>query len=42
MKVYHENGTKTDENGKYFGFCDYEETIDATNPRLQPYCTVAK
>ena len=24
MKVYHENGPKFDENGKFYGFSDFE------------------
>lgn len=42
MKVYHENGPKFDENGKFYGFSDFEETVDVTSPKLQPYCRVAK
>ena len=42
MKVYHEFGNKTDEQGKYFGFSDYSESFCAFSAELAPYCSVAK
>ena len=42
MKVYHENGNKSDEKGKYFGFSDYKEKYDAFSAEISPYCSVAK
>lgn len=42
LKVYHENGNKSDEGGQYFGFSDYEEIIDFTSPKLAPFCSIAK
>jgi hypothetical protein len=29
LKVYDENGNKSDENGKFYGFSDYKEKYDA-------------
>ena len=42
QKIYHESGPKEDEKGSYYGMSDYEETLDSTSYKLQPYCTVAK
>lgn len=42
LKVYDEMGNKSDENGSYFGFSEYEEILDITSPKLAPFTTVAK
>lgn len=42
QKVYHETGPRSDDHGNYYGMTDYDETLDVTSHKLQPYCTVAK
>lgn len=40
--MYNENGNKSDEKGKFFGFSDYKEKFDAFAAEIAPYCAIAK
>ena len=42
FKVYDEKGTKYDEKGRYFGMGGYNEDVDITSPKLQPYGSIVK
>lgn len=42
LKVYDEGGNKYDQNGKFYGFSDYEEIYDVTSPKIQPFCSICK
>lgn len=42
MKVWHREGNRNDQNGRFYGFDDYEEVVDFTSTKLAPYCSIAK
>lgn len=42
FKVYDPKGNKEDEKGHYFGLNTYNEDIDVTSPKIQPYGSVVK